>query len=204
MHCKRYGDWAPTEWDGAGAFLDDRDEWTVGPVIRTRDSGPLELSNFAAVLADVTRDAEQANEPDTVEVHYFGHWACGHFELILAAPGSAAAAALEEWAGALENYPVADEEAYSRAELEATAEAWENWAASDFRRHLPGEFDLSEVTEDDLWELWSRHADAAGVYWYEEGGGMYADVRRVARHVTAEEVAALPGAVREFDGEVTP
>jgi len=177
--------------------LDDRDDWIVGPVSRTRDSGPLALSNFQTVLADI------GGESDTVEVHQFGHWACGYFEIILAAPGSAAAAALEGWARALADYPVADDAAHSEAEWEATAEAWSNWAALDFKRHLPGGYDLWEVTDESLWELWERHADAAGVYWFEEGGGMTADVRRVARHVTEEEVAALPGAVREYDDEVT-
>ncbi len=55
----RYGDWAPTDFDRRGAFLDDRADWLVFPCMRTRDSRPLEESNFQSALKQI-----RAVDPD--------------------------------------------------------------------------------------------------------------------------------------------
>ena len=67
---ERYGDHSPTAFDH-NINIDDEDtersKWFVMPVSRTRDSGPLDNSNFDCFLAGL------GGESETVEVHRFGH-----------------------------------------------------------------------------------------------------------------------------------
>jgi hypothetical protein len=65
---KKYKDYSPTEFDCKGLNLPDKQEWLVVPVMQTRDSGPLELSNFRTALKML------CDESENVEVHRFGHW----------------------------------------------------------------------------------------------------------------------------------
>jgi hypothetical protein len=123
-----YKDFAPTGFDAKGLGLPDRQDWLRAPVSRTRDSGALDESNFETVLADL------GGESDTVEVHRFGHWGPGWFEIILCHPSMADR--LEEWSRALENYPVADESDLSRREWEEAEEGWDNYGRSDLIRAL--------------------------------------------------------------------
>ena len=121
LELTRYRDWAPTGYDRRGLALcsgdeDDRGDWYVVPVIRTRDSGPLEESNFSAALGIM------GGESETVEVHRFGHWACGWFEVILAEPGRLVDAFTV--AKRLDDHPVLDEDDLCRREWEAAAETW--------------------------------------------------------------------------------
>lgn len=122
----------PTGFDRAGAFLDDdRQEWLVVDVSRNRDSDCLAESNFNTFLEGL------GGESDNVEVHRFGHWACGWYEIILIdAKAEAIVALAQEMEDALENYPVLDEEDLSRREHEAEQESWEAWARKDFSEEL--------------------------------------------------------------------
>lgn len=114
-----YRDYRPTAFDPRGLGLDDRQTWLVAGVIQTRDSGVLDQSNFACYLAGL------GGESKTVEVHRFGHWGPGWFEIILIDPNSPAAETARELEASLEDYPVLDEMDWSRREYEATHEAWE-------------------------------------------------------------------------------
>lgn len=67
---RTYSSHRPTTFD-SHIELEDREDWFLAPVSLTRDSGPLEESNFAVVLADL------GGESDDVEVHRFGHWGPG-------------------------------------------------------------------------------------------------------------------------------
>lgn len=110
---------APTGFDPAGAFLDDdRQNWLMVPVSRTRDTGPLEESNFEAALEIL------GGESDDVEVHRFGHWGPGWFEIIIVRPGSAAETAAEEIENRLEDYPLLDEDDAGERETEAANDVW--------------------------------------------------------------------------------
>ena len=122
--CKlqRYSEYAPTGFDRAGSFLDDRQRWYVGPG-RNRDSDQLTESNFATALALL------GGESDTVEVHRFGHWACGWLEVIIAHPRRGDA--LQDIAARLADYPVLDEDDYSRREFEDACEAWDRMGTGD-------------------------------------------------------------------------
>lgn len=115
---KAYSQHQPTGFDPRGAFLPDRQQWLVAPVIQTRDSGALEQSNFAALLAAV------AGESDIVEVHRFRHWGPGWYEIILIAPESPAAKIAEGREKSLSDYPVLDESDFSAREWERASECW--------------------------------------------------------------------------------
>jgi hypothetical protein len=135
---QRYGDFRPTSFDSAGAFLPDRRDWLVAPVVQNRDSGPLDKSNFEAALEML------GGESESVEVHRFGHWGPGWFEIIIVDPADEARlGSLLNIAESLENYPVLDEEDHSRREWNDYQESWDSWACGDFRRGL-----LAELADD--------------------------------------------------------
>lgn len=111
-----YGQYAPTSVDLKGLCLEDQQDWLV-VAGRNRDSKCLERSNFEVLLEDL------GGESALVEIHRFGHWACGWFELLLAHP--IFHDKLCEWKEALELYHVADDEHYCRMEMEEANEVWE-------------------------------------------------------------------------------
>ncbi len=115
-----YSKFRPTSCDPAGLNLDDQQDWLVLPCSRNRDSGPLDESNFACTLKSL------GGECDDVQVHRFGHWACGWFEIIIVRPDSAAATEAEEIETALSDYPVLDDSDYSEREQAAANETWQN------------------------------------------------------------------------------
>ena len=135
-----YRDWRPTAHDSAGLGLDDRQDWLVVPCMRTRDSGPREESNFASALSML------GGESETVEVHRFGHWGPGWFEVILAAP--AHSEAVEGIEDALESYPILDDSDLSERETDAARECWEAWGRHDYLRAMRSELGLSDLAID--------------------------------------------------------
>jgi hypothetical protein len=143
----RYADWAPTGHDVRGLCLPDRQDWLVAPVIQTRDSGPLEASNFAVAEAIL----EAAGD---VEVHRFGHWACGWLEIILCHPSLAPK--LAEIEARLEDYLVLDGEDLGQRENELASECWGAYGACDIICGLDASelvIDyLGNIDPDTLWE----------------------------------------------------
>lgn len=116
-----YAEFRPTGNDTRGLGLPDRQTWLVAPVSRTRDSGPLEESNFAVMLKRL------GGESDTVEVHRFGHWGPGWFEIILIDPiDEKRVNAAEDATHALADYPILCETDFGMREHEAANETWAN------------------------------------------------------------------------------
>lgn len=147
-----YAQFKPTQFD-SHILLDDREDWIVGPVIRTRDSGPLAESNFASALELLGGEVEGA-----VEVHRFGHWGPGWFEIILVHPSLSDS--VQDIERALENYAVLDDDDLSEREMKAEWEAWESWAAADVRQELGRSFQLREsalawFTDERLFDLYA-------------------------------------------------
>lgn len=138
---QRYGDFAPTGFDSKGLNArtmgpeddEDRSEWLVCPVSRTRDSDddPLTASNWEAQLEAL------GGEGADVEIHRFGHWGPGWFEIVLVRPGTPAEAEAERLAGALEDYPLLNEDDHSRREYEADIEGIRDQAANLVRDDAP-------------------------------------------------------------------
>ena len=136
---QKYADWSPTACDpkGLNGEANDVSDWYVVPCIRTRDSRELEESNFTTAL-DLL-----GGEGQDVQVLRFGHWGPGWFEIILVRPDCTAYINAVDIENRLENYPVLDDEDYSRRELEAAAELWEQSDTKDrihyISRHGSGE-----------------------------------------------------------------
>ena len=147
-----YGCFKPTEFD-SHIEMEDREHWQRMPVIQTRDSGPLDQSNFAQFLEGL------GGESDTVEVHRFGHWGPGWFEIILVDPADQKALAKAyDMARALEDYPVLDEEDMSRRESDLMDDEWQYSACSDFCRDI--ETLLESIRDDsDAEEPWYEKQD---------------------------------------------
>ena len=119
----RYGKWAPTAFDSVGAFLENREDWLVLPVMRTRDSGPMAESNFESAWS-LVEDASVLDNELSCENHRFGHWGPGWFKIIIVRPGSHCAKVAEEIEARLGDYPVLDDDDYSAREWEAATETW--------------------------------------------------------------------------------
>jgi hypothetical protein len=114
-----YREYSPTSFDTKGLLLPDQQDWFV-VIGRNRDSGHLDNSNFDSALASM------GGESDDVEIHNFGHWACGWLEIIIVRPNTDASRTAEEIRERLENYPVLDEHDYCEREYEAAAEYWDS------------------------------------------------------------------------------
>jgi hypothetical protein len=116
---------------------------------------------------------------------------------------------------ALESYPILDENDHSQLELDCQQEAWECWAASDWRDAIrdklaefaPESADFPEYWADDqldaipddklepqLLELFRACAEMANEYWQEESGGSWwIDLKRVAAGVDRLDLVGLTG-----------
>lgn len=117
-----YKTFAPTGFDTAGAFLPDQQAWLVAPCGVNRDSDALARSNYAAQMAELQSVDPEGND---WEEHSFGHWACGHFEIVIIRPGSPAETAMEEIESRLSDYAVLDEEDWSAREYEEACDTWD-------------------------------------------------------------------------------
>ena len=106
---KTYSGFRPTGFD-SHITVEPRETWYVVPTPRNRDSDCLQESNFDAALKRL------GGESETVEVHRFGHWTCGWFEIIIVAPSSDAYRLACEIEASLEDYPILDENDFSEKE----------------------------------------------------------------------------------------
>jgi hypothetical protein len=188
-----YAAFNPTGLDTPGAFLPDRQDWLVAPVSHTRDSGALEESNWQC-------QAEHLPENDDCEVHNFGHWACGWFEIVIVRPDTESAHKACEIASKLEHYPVLNEDDFSNREYTAYCESWISWGADEFRRKLVTEFELMEPTEtaldnatpDALREFYESLNTSGD--WYDGDDGPI--ISRSMRNATRENVAEFLRSIR--------
>lgn len=105
------------------------DTWSLGPVIRHRDSGLLDQSNAEALEAHLKSDASLDAD---WRISGCSHWAVGwvdHLSFRVVEDDRATptriARVLKAWFDALDDYPVADEDDYSKREYEALLENFE-------------------------------------------------------------------------------
>ena len=93
------------------------DKWHV-VLTQSRDSEILTQSNWAVALEELGGESEH------VEIHRFGHWACGWWEALCVAKDSDAWETAKEIHDSLSDYPVLDEEHYSEMETEEADRIW--------------------------------------------------------------------------------
>lgn len=120
-----YSKFRPSGFDCAGLGCDDQQDWLVAPVAVNRDSDCLQRSNWAVVTEDIQKAGD-----DDCQIHRFGHWANGWFEIMLVRPESEAAKVAELWENALSEYPVASDDHFSDLETNEAAAYWDHLSLS--------------------------------------------------------------------------
>lgn len=127
---QKYSDYAPTGFDPKGL---NADRHGIGQYLvvlsRNRDSSILEESNWDAALKLLGGESDD-NGP--VQIHRFGHWACGWFELLLVNPDDDAKRAIaEDIENSLSDYPILDDDDYSDREYTYACDTWESFTIAD-------------------------------------------------------------------------
>jgi hypothetical protein len=157
-----YAEFCPTSFDNH-IWLSEREQWIVAPVSINRDTGcPIELSNWESVQSMLDDAGIE------YEIHRFGHWANGWFEIILVDP--AGAHIIEGIESRLEDYLILDEDDASSKEWDQRCEDWENYGRADFTnalRKLAGSwFYVRNVCEDESFYLESSctHCHETGLH----------------------------------------
>ncbi len=171
---KAAGNWRKFEsfgWSRARE-LDEPEDWTI-VYTHHRDSRLLDQSN-AAAIQDTLRPFLDADDPDIIEEHH-GHWAYGWvdgYAIRIFRHGEVTQAfrTYLEILGRLEDYPLLDEEDYSRREYEATMENFDS-AVSGIRYEYELPEDWKEVVFRWFWQHDQRaveNRDDCGGYPSEE------------------------------------
>lgn len=121
-----YSGHTPTPWDGH--ICSELDSFYIGPCTQQRDSNTLERCNFEAMTEAVLNVAQH----EETEVHRFGHWACGWYEMLLIHPTDTEALKIaSRLSASLEQYGSLDDDKLSAMELDEACKTWENWSISD-------------------------------------------------------------------------
>ncbi len=113
-----YNKFRPTGMDPKGLGLPDRQDWLVLPCTQSRGSGPYAKSNFIVAQRILKKDKAE------FEVHRFGHWGDGWFELILVHPSFAQS--VDEIEGCLEQNAFLDDSDASQRQYEAAETIWQS------------------------------------------------------------------------------
>lgn len=170
-----YAKFRPTGFDPRGLGLDERQDWLVMEVTRTRDSDLLTQSNWDATLRGL------GGESETVEVHRFGHWGPGWYEIILIKPDSPQVSIAEEIEGALSNYPVLDDSDYSERQWDAHSD-WVEQVLSMVESKFDGtinreKLDYGMMYDHLSWETYedSRTPEEHTIHAYLQGAGLWKD-----------------------------
>ena len=162
---------------------------------RNRDSGCLENSNFDTALEAL------GGESKHVQVHRFNHWAVGWTELILIDPAADdKVKTAEEINCSLADYPVLDEEDFSRRETEEENETYEQ----NIRREIYGiveditgleyllDKDIEEIlSEDDIDAIFHNVTEDNGIYWEHDSGGCYINIDAIRKAIKLEDWAGV-------------
>lgn len=126
-----YREFRPTGFDCAGLGLEEQQDWYVCPCGINRDSGILAEANWIA-----QKEILEKFDSDDWELHRFGHWANGWFEIIIVRPDSAAYNEMYSVESALSYYPVLDDSKFSELEYEAKCKMWRSATPKERREWL--------------------------------------------------------------------
>lgn len=148
---KAAGNWRDFDcfvWHRASE-LEDADDWAI-VYTHHRDSGILAQSN-TAVIDKALEPFVDADDPDVIAEHHH-HWAVGWIDGYAIRVGrngeiTEAFKTYHELGEQMDQYPILDEEDFSRREFEATLE---NIGEAAWR--LKGDFDLPDEWEGDVYD----------------------------------------------------
>lgn len=156
--------WEQRPADYSGYWPGD-DGFVPAYIGRSAQSDVLEESNFAAALDRLHEAAEAiTDEPPSVSVyvHRASHWAAGWVESIWVAAHPDLVARVMQLREALEQYPVLDEDDYSRREWEDLQDALKDatdaaYRSLDDRYGMTFDYALAhvmaEVSDDGQWRV---------------------------------------------------
>jgi hypothetical protein len=120
----KYSEFKPTGFDNH-IQIEDRENWHIMPISINRDTECcVTLSNWQ-VCQDMMNKANIE-----YELHNFGHWACGWFEILIVHPDSQDF--VEEIENLLSQYPILNDDHHSNMEIEKDDQAWEAYGFRDF------------------------------------------------------------------------
>lgn len=121
---QKYKDFQPTCFDPKGLNADENNISDFLVLLgQNRDSDCLTRSNFESAL-DIL-----GGENDKVQIHRFGHWANGWFELILVHPDLEIEA--QKIVDSLEDYPVLNENHFSELQWNEGQDYWDSLSLKD-------------------------------------------------------------------------
>jgi hypothetical protein len=114
-------------------------------ITRSRDSDTLTESNWICALELL------GGESETVEIHRFGHWACGWWEALAVAKGSPEFAIAEGIEKKLNDYPVLNENHWCEAEQAEADRIWANChdkkERADYIRKFSDQFEFHGLSD---------------------------------------------------------
>lgn len=142
----KYGKYNPTCWDSRSNYMGNtsQDHWYVAPVIKTRDASILELSNF-----EYAENVLKAGKTPGCVINGYGHWACGHYDLILIHPWRHDLLELaQEMQYTLEDYPLLDEDDFCQKEYEETERLWDSYGYEDLSKELAERLCLDDLVSN--------------------------------------------------------
>jgi hypothetical protein len=125
---RKYKDWRPTQFDSKGLNGEENgiSDFLVLPVSQNRDSGIFQRCNFKVALDML------GGESDNVQVHRFGHWGPGWFEIILVNPADPKSLKIAEGIESkFENYPLLNEDVFSEMEFQEINDYWAGLRTAD-------------------------------------------------------------------------
>lgn len=137
--------------------LENREHWLVIPVSQDRDSECLDQSNFRTALKML------GGEDERCEVHRFGHWGPGWYEIIIVHP--AFGYLVDQIEESLGYYSCLDESDHSELESELAYDYWQQCSTCE-RVEWCQRYDVSifaarrdEIPDDRSGELLSALAN---------------------------------------------
>jgi len=202
----RWRDFRPTAVDGHYPLY-EQENYFVAPVKVNRDSGVLERSNWEAQLQELNRRGCK-----DYELHRFGHWLCGWFEVILVPPDSQDYETCEDIAQRLRDYPILDEEQYSSLCMSEYWSSWNDYGYEDFKRGLEeilrswgySEEDIERIADSDK-EIMMRFYESlipTRDYYTDRGNEFCINIGDALERLTEDDLVVFFG-LGEREGETS-
>lgn len=135
------GNWQRFESFGWHDCPDDAEEWTI-VYDNNRDADALTRANAEAIAERMKPFLGWWKDGEDAQRENHGHWAVGWvsgYAIRVYGKDGKPTAAFREWCdiqAELEEYPVLDEEIFSRVEMEDADQCWEAFARRDFYREV--------------------------------------------------------------------